>query len=74
MVTHVYNLGSNAEPQMYTLPPREAVLAAYAQSLGDWNTWDYATKYGHLIEYGRVSVVCGDFSALLRPIRKDGKK
>jgi hypothetical protein len=43
--------------------PREAVVAAYAQSLGDWNTWEYEDRYGHLREYGRDVVACGDWCA-----------
>ena len=29
----------------YSLPPKEAVVAAHAQSRKDYNTWDYKGKY-----------------------------
>lgn len=38
MITEVYNLSTNDAPQVYTCTPKEAVIAAYAQSLNDWNT------------------------------------
>lgn len=61
--TMVLNLATGEE-QYYALPPERAVIAAYAQSLNDWNTWDYATRYASLLMIGRYSVSCGDFSAL----------
>ena len=48
----------------YSCSPRAAVIAAYAQDLGDWNTWDYEAKYGRCVIEGRWTVFCGDFSAL----------
>lgn len=61
--TSVLNL-STGDSITYTCEPREAVIAAYAQSLGDYNTWDYAERYGNLVTEGRVSIACGDFSAM----------
>lgn len=60
----VMNLAT-AEKQEYdnTLTPEQAVIAAYAQSLGDFNTWDYEKRYAHLVETGKHTVLCGDFSA-----------
>jgi hypothetical protein len=46
--------------------PAQAVIAAYAQSLSDWNTWDYATKYGAEISKSGKTVSCGDFVTLTR--------
>lgn len=72
MVTTVMNLNTGAD-SIYTCPPAEAVIAAYAQSLGDWNTWDYQKRYGHMliradsrVISGRVIVSCGDFAAIER--------
>jgi hypothetical protein len=48
----------------YTCSPREAVIAAYAQSLGDWNTWNYEEKYGHMPIEGNYSIAVGDFCTL----------
>lgn len=57
----VKNLATR-ELQIYTCSPREAVIAAYAQSLHDWNTWDYE-RYGMLVTEGKFTVTCIDFSA-----------
>ena len=61
MTCTVMNL-STQHKQIYTCPPDQAVVAAYAQSTGDFNTWDYDTKYNHLLEYGKCTILCGDFS------------
>lgn len=58
-----------SETQVYTCPPKDAVIAAFAQSRDDWNTWDYNEKYGHLVKEGNVTFICGDFSAF-----KDGRE
>jgi hypothetical protein len=50
--------------QIYTCDPRSAVIAAHAQSLGDWNTWDYESKYADIAQEGKYSWNCGNFSAL----------
>lgn len=63
MRTRVLHLGKSGE-QIFTCSPREAVIAAYAQSLGDWNTWDYAEKYGDQVMSGKITVSCGDFVSL----------
>ena len=61
---YVYNLTTD-ERHVYTdITPEQAVIAAYAQSLRDWNTWDYARKYAHLVTEGAASVACGDFAAM----------
>jgi hypothetical protein len=41
------------------------VIAAYAQSKNDWNTWSYEEKYGHLVKTGMSTVSVADFVALL---------
>ena len=63
-MTTVMNL-SNGSKQEYTCSPTDAVVAAHAQSLGDWNTWDYATKYSFMLETGPDTVLCGNFSAFI---------
>ncbi len=52
------------ETQGYTCSPEEAVIAAHAQSLKDWNTWDYAKRYGRLVYRVGSHVTCGDFTAV----------
>lgn len=47
----------------YTCSPREAVIAAHAQSLRDWDTWRYEERYGHLVVEGVTRVSCGRFHA-----------
>lgn len=61
--TRVLNL-STGETQLYTCGPRKAVIAAYAQARRDFNTWTYRKTYGPLVREGRVSVACGDFTAM----------
>lgn len=63
----VMNL-KTTEKQVYTCSPRDAVIAAYAQSLSNWNTWDYYKHYSHLVEEGNFTYLCGDFSVF-----KDGR-
>lgn len=63
MVT-VMNL-SDGSKQVYSCTPREAVIAAYAQSWNDYNTWDYAKRYESLVSQSELCVTCGDFSAYL---------
>ena len=47
------------ERRSYSCSAFDAVVAAYAQSLrgmhprGDWYTWQYPERYGHLVEVGR---------------------
>lgn len=63
MVT-VINL-SYGSKRLYSCTPRKAVIAAYAQSLQDFNTWDYAKRYESLVSQSELCVTCGDFSAYL---------
>jgi hypothetical protein len=60
--TTVYHLGTD-QVLRYTLPPRQAVIAARAQAEGDYNTWDYETKYGPRVREGKYGFHLGDFSA-----------
>lgn len=64
-MTLVIDLRNPANRYYYLCGPSDAVIAAYAQANGDWNTWDYASKYSDLLVYGQHSVSCGDFCALL---------
>lgn len=47
------------------MTPTLAVICAYAQDLGDWNTWEYGEKYADKAVVGKHTVFCGDFSAFL---------
>ncbi len=44
------------------LDPKEAVIAAYAQDNGDWNTWLYPDKYGIKVRETELCYICGDFT------------
>lgn len=57
----VMNL-STGKKQNYTCTPKEAVIAAYAQSKNDFNTWQYKERYGYLLETGKLTFLVGDFS------------
>lgn len=67
MITRVTDLRTGREAARYSLGPREAVMAAYAQDRGDYNTWDYETRYGDLPREGEAGWHCGDFSAPKAP-------
>jgi len=56
------------DKQIYSCTPKEAVVAAHAQSKMDWNTWQYKDRYSDLLEEGKNTFLCGDFSAF-----KDGR-
>ncbi len=61
----VYNLASDEVKTYAETTPEQAVIAAYAQAHGDYNTWDYHKKYAHLVERGKLSVCCGDWACKL---------
>lgn len=63
-VTTVLNLATGKE-QTFFCPPEEAVVAAFEQAGGNWNTWQYQKWIDHPErQLGSVSVACGDFTAL----------
>lgn len=39
----------------------DAVIAAYAQSKGDWNTWDYRKRYAHMVRSTNMHVFLLDW-------------
>ena len=53
----------------FTCSPKQAVIAAYAQSLKDFCTWKYEEKYNSQLYEGKVTWLCGDFSVF-----KDGRQ
>lgn len=61
MIVEVFGLLARRRVTFVGITPREAVIAAYAQSLGDWNTWDYDTRYRHLVRINKGSrtIACG---------------
>ena len=63
MTTRTFNLATGDWGPVYSCSPRDAVIAAHAQSLGDFNTWDYEARYDRLVSTGSETVWCGAFSA-----------
>lgn len=57
----VINLEAPDDERLYACAPRQAVIAAYADSCRDRNTWDYESRYGALARATRYGWVCGDF-------------
>jgi len=49
--------------QHYTLPAVNAVICAYEQSLGNFNTWDYEIINHPKVVWSLTTVTCGDFCA-----------
>lgn len=60
-----FNLARGEFGPVYVgLTATEAVIAAHAQEQGDYNTWDYWRRYGHLVVSSPRAVTCGDWSVL----------
>lgn len=62
MNTVVTNMRTGEELH-YSLPPREAVIAAYAYGRRDGSTWTYQERYGRLVEMGQHFFFAGDWAA-----------
>lgn len=61
-MVRVFDLDKGEYVETYACSPRTAVLAAHAQSIGDWNTWDYERVWGHLVRESDRVVMCGSFT------------
>lgn len=64
MTTRVVNLRTGISTY-YILEPESAVIAAYAQSRNDNNTWEYEERYTPDVIHGSRTVACGDFTAVM---------
>lgn len=62
----VFNLDTYSEQVYVGIGPREAVIAAYAQDRGDWNTADYEKKYGPHVKKRGQTWSLGAFAAVER--------
>lgn len=62
-MTLVTNLAEPTKTRDYSLDARQAVIAAYAQSLGDYKTWEYK-QYDSLVTEGVHTFCCGDWCAM----------
>jgi len=68
MATNVVNLATGAELTYVSLHPIEAVLCAFLQDIGDYNTWSYADAMARMFDclvFGRHTVCYGDWCAKL---------
>lgn len=63
-MTRVVNLATGEE-RHYTLAARDAVVAAWEQARGNWNTWNYPTSAAP-VRTGKYTVGAGDWCVLLR--------
>lgn len=68
MTCEVLNLATGDIRTFVGIQPSQAVIAAYAQSGGDYNTWDYEKNYGAMVRENGLTVAVGNFSAF-----KDGR-
>lgn len=59
-MTEVFNLSAGEFVAVYSCDPLSAVVSAHAQSIGDYNTWDYG-KYPVVVN--DETVRCGDMTA-----------
>lgn len=62
MTTTVFHTPSETE-HVYTLPPREAVLAAFALSMGDANSWNWEKRWNHYVKRTPHGWAAGDWWA-----------
>lgn len=70
MYVDVYNL-STGEIRTYgpTIGPREALILAYRQSRGDYNTWNDGYFTGVAVTECELTMVAGDWSVF-----RDGRQ
>ena len=65
---NVINLATDETRTHAGLHPIEAVMAAFLQDTGDYNTWDYKDRMANMFEacvFGRKTVCYGDWCAIL---------
>ncbi len=73
LCTSVMDLRVGRYVGKWSLHPREAVIAAFAQlEKKDWNTWDYEKHYSASVVYGLYSVRVEDYAALCGAARALG--
>lgn len=62
----VVNLATG-ERKLYNCAPLDAVIVAHAQSMGDYDTWQYLEKYQHQVESTAIGHYIGDFGMIHSP-------
>ena len=70
-MTRVLNLDTGVTLN-YSIPPQQAVVAAFEQARGNWNTWAYPANHSKL-RFGPSgkTVSCGPFCAMLQGAHDD---
>lgn len=64
MTSQVYDLRTGKLHAEYSSKPAEAVVAAYEQDRGNFNSWEYDTKNAQVCGH---FVTCGDFTCRIDP-------
>lgn len=64
VIHKVYNLSAEVILEFMDVSAREAVILAYAHSIGDYMP-DF-NAYDHLVTIGQKTIACGDYCTLNR--------
>ena len=57
--------GKWLEKEIYAATAVEAIIIAWANANKDTNVFEWAEKYGPLVEQGKISVLIGDLCTLM---------
>ena len=71
--TPVFDVGTGKLVALYSLPPKEAVIAAWEQHHKNYNTWEYAKKLekdSYPLRKGKYGWCLGIFWAPFEPVHK----
>lgn len=66
MTSTVFSLQTGKEVGVWSLPPRQALIAAREQARRNYNTWNYPAD-DPAIEEGKVFIFLGDFAVRKEP-------
>ena len=61
MIAHNLRTREQAVYVSASMTSRQAVINAYAQEHGDFNTWDYEERYGNLVRASESGSMAGDW-------------
>ena len=67
----VSNMTATEKQIFVGISPKMAVISAYAQSIGDFNTFDYERKYGDRVHEASLTFTLGNFAAFINPAMQD---
>ena len=63
IVIEVMNLMTGDFVYYMNMSPEQAVICAFEQNKGNYNTWNYF-NIPHKIKTGEKTIACGDFCAM----------